>query len=102
MPAEALGELKALLLTAAGPGSPQRVAATRYTICRDVLLGSEFSSHLPGFLRQCLTIFRFKDFIHLYAPTQEERAQFLSDALRASETRAGLRSSYDAFNLGDF
>jgi hypothetical protein len=102
MPAEALAELKALLVTAAGPGSPQRVAATRYTMCRDVLLRSELGSLLPGFLRQCLTIFRFHDFIHLFAPTQEERTQFLIESFRASEAKAGLRASFDAFSDADF
>lgn len=99
---EALAELKELLLLSAAGGSLQRLAATRYTICRDVLLRGELGSLLPGFLRQCLTLYRFHDFIHLYAPTQGERAQFVGDSLRACEMRAGLRSSFDAFSDPDF
>ena len=100
--AEAFAELKELLLLAASGGSPQRVAATRYTICRDTLFRSDLGSLMPGFLRQCLTIYRFHDFIHLYAPTLEERAQFVGESLRACDPRVGVRPKFDAFDDPDF
>ncbi len=99
---EALTELKQLMRLAAGEGSPQRLAATTYTVCRETLLQSELRPALPGFLLQCLTIFRFKDFIQLYSPALNERHAFIDEAFRACETRAGLRPAFDAFDDPDF
>lgn len=99
---EALAELRAILRLAASEDSLQRIAATRYTICRDALLRSDMRAALPGFLQQCLTIFRFRDFIHLYTPRLNERIAFVEDALRTCETRSGLRASIDVFNDSDF
>lgn len=101
-PGEALTELKQLMRLAAGEGSPQRLAATTYTICREALLQSELRPALPGFLLQCLTIFRFKDFIQLYSPSLDDRIAFVDEAFRACEARAGLRSSFDVFGDPDF
>lgn len=97
----ALTELKDLLRLAAAEGPPQRLAATRYTICREALLQSEVRSALPGFLRQCLTLDRFRDFIHLYTPDTHERIAFVNDALRPCESRLGLRPTYDVFGDPD-
>lgn len=99
---EALGELKDLLRLAAAEGSLQRLEASRYTICRDALLQSEIKPALPGFLRQCLTLSRFQDFIHLYTPDLNERLDFVDAALRSCETRIGLRPSFDVFGDPDF
>jgi hypothetical protein len=99
---EALGKLKELMRLAAGEGSPQRLAATTYTVCRETLLQSELRPALPGFLLQCLTIFRFKDFIQLYSPSLSERHAFIDEAFRACETRAGLRPTFDVFDDPDF
>jgi len=99
---EALTELKQLMRLAAGEGSPQRLAATTYTVCRETLLQSELRPALPGFLLQCLTIFRFKDFIQLYSPSLSERHAFVDEAFRACEIRAGLRQSFDVFDDPDF
>jgi hypothetical protein len=93
----ALSELKELLRLAAAEGSPQRLAATRYTVCREALLQSEVKTALPGFLRQCLTLDRFRDFIHLYTPDVHERTAFLDEALRRCEARLGLRPTFDVF-----
>jgi len=101
-PGEALTELKQLMRLAAGEGSPQRLAATTYTICREALLQSELRPALPGFLLQCLTIFRFKDFIQLYSPSLDDRIAFVDEAFRACEARAGLRASFDVFGDPDF
>lgn len=59
---EALGEFQDIVRLAALDGSPQRLPANRYTICRDTLLRSHLRPHLPGFLFQCLTVARFHDF----------------------------------------
>lgn len=95
---QALAELQDLMrLAASGDYSPQRLAATTYTACRDQLLKSEIGPLLPGFLRQCLTIYRFKDFIQLYSPGDKERIAFIDDSFRACDTRANLRASFDVF-----
>jgi hypothetical protein len=99
---EALTELKALMRLMAAEGSPQRLAATTYTNCREALLQSELRPALPGFLLQCLTIFRFKDFIQLYAPNLDDRIAFVDEAFRACEARAGLRPTFDVFGDPDF
>lgn len=95
---QALAELQDLMrLAASGDYSPQRLAATTYTGCRDLLLKSELGQLLPGFLRQCLTIYRFKDFIQLYSPSERERVAFVDEAFRAADTRAHLRAPFDVF-----
>jgi hypothetical protein len=101
-PSEALTELKELMRLMAAEGSPQRLAATTYTTCRETLLQSEMRTALPGFLLQCLTIFRFKDFIQLYSPNLDERTAFVDEAFRACEARAGLRPTFDVFGDPDF
>jgi hypothetical protein len=57
---------------------------------------------LPGFLLQCLTIFRFKDFIQLYSPSVDERIAFVEEAFRACEARAGARPTFDVFDDPNF
>ncbi|MEA3040397.1 MAG: hypothetical protein QOE79_2910 [Sphingomonadales bacterium] len=99
---EALTELHELLRLAALGNSPQRLAATSYTTCREILLQSDLRPALPGFLLQCLTIFRFKDFIHLYSPNESERMAFIDAAIRACETQASLRPTFDVFGDRDF
>lgn len=101
-PGEALGELQEILRLAATTASPQRVAAARYTICRDVLLKSALRPSLPGFLLQCLTISRFHDFIHLLDPDSEVRMAFLNEAFQTSVTRFRARPTFDVFGDPEF
>jgi hypothetical protein len=102
MTAETLGEIKELMRLAASGGSLQRFHASRYTACRDALMRSEIRAALPGFLRQCLTLSRFQDFIYLYTPDPKERLDFLEAALRPCESRGRLRSTIDVFGDSDF
>jgi hypothetical protein len=99
---DALAELREYLRLAASEEPLHRFAATRYTICRDTLLHSEMRSALPGFLQQCLTIYRFRDFIHLYTPRLTERTGFVDDAIRECESRFGLRPAFDVFGDHEF
>lgn len=94
---EALAELHQLMRLVASGDSPQRLAATTYIACRETLLASALRPALPGFLFQCLTIFRFKDFIHLYSPNVNERIAFIEDCVRSCEVRAGLAAKFDVF-----
>ena len=87
-PIDALDELYEILLLGALDEPQQRLTATRYTLCREVLLRSALRPMLPGFLQQCLTFDRFRDFIHLYHPSLNARVEMIDDALRASLGRA--------------
>ena len=99
---DASSELKELLRLTAGDVFPQRYSATRYTICREVVLRGVVRPSLPGFLAQGLTIFRFRDFIHLYDPGIGERVAFIDDAFRASEARAEPKRVFDVFSHSAF
>lgn len=100
--ADALRELEEILLVAAASKAPlPRATAPRYVRLRETLLKSDFAASLPGFLRQCLTIDRFRDFIHLYHPEPAKRAEFLDLALR-SGTCPRKRSLRDVFSDSEF
>lgn len=87
-PAQTLHELHEILLLAALDNPLQREIATRYTLCRELLLQSELRPALPGFLQQCLTVHRFHDFIHLYHASVEARTSFIEETLRSAMNRA--------------
>lgn len=87
-PIDALHELYEILLLGALDEPQPRLTATRYTLCRDILLRSGLRPFLPGFLQQCLTFDRFRDFIHLYHPALEPRVEMIDEALRAGLERA--------------
>lgn len=72
-----LGELHGLLLDVAGGGLPSRKAAVDYINARSALLASPIGEMLPGFLYQCGTIDRFKEFILLYDPDPGLRREFI-------------------------
>jgi hypothetical protein len=75
--ADQLRDLQNLLLFVASGGVPSRQAAVDYLDARSGLLASSIHAMLPGFLYQCGTIDRFRDFIHLYDPDQELRREFI-------------------------
>jgi hypothetical protein len=99
-PIDALHELHEILLLAALDMAPQRLAATRYTSCREILLKSALRPALPGFLLQCLTLYRFRDFIHLYHPNLEPRIAFVDEALGRCVSRARERATDVLRDLG--
>ena len=94
---EALGEMRELLCLAAAEGYSQRLAAVRYTLCRDTLLRSELRPSLPGFLLQCLTFARFQDFIRLYHPQVDRRLAFIDQEFQAFTGRVRARPTFDVF-----
>ena len=96
--AEALSELQEILhLAAASSSSLPRVTAGTYVRLRQILLETDHSRSLPGFLRQCLTIERFRDFIHLYDPEPARRAEFLESAFRSAPVTQ-YRRARDVFS----
>lgn len=98
---EAMTELRELMRFAASGEPPQRFAASAYTVCRDRLVASELRATLPGFLLQCLTISRFRDFIQLYSPSLADRLALIDGAFRACETRSGEKRTFDVFGDDD-
>ena len=95
---EALQEIEELLRAVASAGTPHRLSAVRYTHCRDVLLGSDVRSALPGFLIQCVSIYKFHDFINLYDPKTDARLQFVESAFAKCRELLGSKRSFDVFN----
>ncbi len=86
---EAWTRLQELLRSAAVEPVQPRQMATLYTRLRDTLVTSDYRPHLPGFVLQCLTLDRYRDFIRLYHPRPAERIAFLdrSFSARALRTR---------------
>jgi len=91
---EAWFELQELLRAAATDAAPPRHMAAHYTAIRDTLMRSELHAHLPGFMLQCLTLDRFRDFIRLYHPQPEVRIDFLSSAFRYRIPRRGVTQDF--------
>lgn len=95
---EALTEMEELLRAVAAAGTPHRLSAVRYTHCRAVLLESEVRSAVPGFLIQCVSIFKFHDFINLFDPKTEARIQYVQAAFARCHELLGSRRAFDVFN----
>ena len=81
-PAQTLREFQDLLRAVATTHPMQRPWAVAYTECRSTLLAGELRSKLPGFVVQCGSIDRFRDFISLYHPRSESRVAFIDSAFR--------------------
>lgn len=92
---EAFEELFALLRAIASGHPADRSEAVRYSTCRAALLASGAKSSLPGFLRQCMSVARFRDFITLYDPDPSERERFVRKAFELTRDRYELSSAFD-------
>ena len=97
-----LGELEALLREVASAASPPRTTAVRYTRCRDRLLASPSRSVVPGFVVQCVSIYKFQDFITLLDPAVEPRLAFLDAAFSRGAVMLKTDRRRVAFNDFDF
>jgi hypothetical protein len=74
------------------------VAAVRYTVCREALLGSELRSDVPGFLIQCVSIYKFHDFINLFDPKTDARIAFVEAAFSKCRAQFDSKRVYDVFS----
>jgi hypothetical protein len=99
---EALEEMQSLLLRTCSVSTPNRVSAVRYTLCRTILMDGELRPALPGFLIQCVSIFKFHDFISLYDPRAEARIAFVEGALAKAWASLESKRIYDVFSDPDF
>lgn len=93
---EAWYELQDLLRAASSDAPQPRGAAALYTSLRDQLTRSELQDRLPGFMLQCLTLDRFRDFIHLYDPNPETRLELLNRAFGVRNGRSRLNRDFFA------
>ena len=66
-----------------------RIMAARYQICRTALMTGELNTCLPGFVRQCGSLLKFREFIHLYDHEPAIRAEFINVSLHACWAKAG-------------
>ena len=74
---EDFDRLRDLLRFVAGGEPPSREQAVTYLDCRSRLIASPQGGMLPGFLYQCGTVDRFRDFISLYDPDVDLRCEFI-------------------------
>ncbi len=95
-------EMKDLLRAVSSSNSPPRLSAVHYTRCRDALLSGELRSAVPGFILQCVSIYKFYDFINLYDADPEARVAFVDNAFSKGKNLADGRRSRDSFNDFDF
>ncbi len=78
---ELLTQLQEVLRAVAERGSVDRPACATYGQYRAALMASGLRSTLPGFLLQCGSLERFREFITLYHPEPRARIQFVDAAL---------------------
>lgn len=97
-------EMEELLRVVATASSPPRPLAVRYTQYRDALLAGEVRAAVPGFVVQCVSIYKFHDFISLYDPDFDARLAFIENAFSRGKTSLDTRrsSNKDAFRDFDF
>lgn len=98
MAEDALQEMEELLRAVASSTTPHRLSAVRYTHCREALLCSQFRPAVPGFLIQCVSIYKFHDFINLYDPKADARLAFVENAFGKCRALLDSKRVYDVFS----
>jgi hypothetical protein len=86
---QALTDFHALLRDACQDRPPSRPQSVLYQSCRATLMEGNLKAFLPGFVRQCMSIERFREFIHLYDRDPQVRIAFLDGELAAAWAHAG-------------
>ncbi|MDT9599022.1 hypothetical protein [Sphingosinicella rhizophila] len=76
-------ELQTVLHAVSSANTLDRIWAYRYTRCRDLVLQLSPRPAVPGFLRQCVSVDNFHDFIRFYHPAIPHRHAFIDEALEA-------------------
>lgn len=98
----ALKDLETILYSVAASPSHYRNHAVHYMRCRSTLLNGDGRSALPGFLIQCGTSEKFREFIILYDASVQARHAFIDHALGRCRALFGWTRSYDIFDDEDF
>lgn len=81
----AFDQFAAITLSIAGGRALVRSDAVAWSQARETLLGSDYRDVMPGFVFQCLSIFKFRDFILLYHPDSAQRRAFLEELLEPAD-----------------
>lgn len=95
-------DLEEILRVVATTASPSRPAAVRYTQCRDVLLAGDTRAALPGFIVQCVSIYKFHDFINLYDADPAARIAFIQSAFSKGTVSLQTKRPKDVLRDFDF
>jgi len=90
--------MEELLRAVASSSTPHRFSAVRYTHCREALLASPMRAAVPGFLIQCVSIYKFHDFINLFDPKADARIAFVEAALSKCRGVLDSKRVYDVFS----
>ncbi|MDB5672346.1 MAG: hypothetical protein JWO25_3305 [Alphaproteobacteria bacterium] len=92
-----LDELREVLRSVTVMRGPERSVAVRYMEARSSLLAGPLASHAPPFLLQCVSLFKFHDFISLYAPDPERRMAFVDQSFEPCRRAISAVRRYDVF-----
>lgn len=95
--AEVLEDMLDVLRSAASVRSADRALAVRYTETRAALLAGRLGSFAPQYLTQCVSVFKFQEFINLYAHAAALRVQFIDDTFGPCRTALGFTRRFDVF-----
>lgn len=99
--AEALEQMVEVLRLVASIRAPDRSVAVRYTEARQALVSGRLKSFVPPFLTQCVSAFKFHDFINLYAPDVARRIEFVDESFLACSRALGFTRGIDVFREED-
>jgi hypothetical protein len=98
----AFKDFETILYSVAASPSQYRNSAVHYMRCRNALLNWQGRPALPGFVFQCGTCEKFRDFITLYDASVQARHAFIHDALGQCRSLLGWTPAYDIFDDEDF
>ncbi|HEU0042974.1 hypothetical protein [Sphingomonas sp.] len=96
--AEAFSELAGILDRACAGSLSDRKLAQRYTDCRQTLIGQHERSSVPGFVVQCVSLYRFVEFITLYHPDISQRRAFIARELGRPPAKRATARGIDIFD----
>ena len=97
---EAFARFEALLQSIATGLLVDRSAAMRYSEYRSMLLDSAYRDFLPGFVLQCVSVFKYREFISLYDPAARTREAFVGDQLAECRAFNAQRASFERARMG--
>lgn len=99
---QALEEFHEMLRECCDRRCPPRNMAAHYQRCRMILLSGEMRSSLPGFVTQCVSLVKFREFIHLYDPDTAVRLRFVDRSLENCLAHLPVPPRPRIFDLDDF
>jgi hypothetical protein len=94
-------EVIEVLRSVASLRTPDRALAVRYHSARTAILASRFKSFVPPYLLQCVSVFKFHDFINLFAADVARRVEFIDQTFVECRKATGFGRQYDVFGERD-